>query len=73
MAPDLRGYGGSGRPDAVEAYAMPHLLRDLQGLLNHLGRERCILVGHDWGGYLACGIRTSCPGCSTASMTKSPT
>ena len=53
VAPDLRGYGGSGRPDAVEAYAMPRLLRDLQGLLDHLGRERCILVGHDWGGYLA--------------------
>jgi pimeloyl-ACP methyl ester carboxylesterase len=53
VAPDLRGYGGSGQPDAVEAYAMPRLLRDLQGLLDHLGRERCILVGHDWGGYLA--------------------
>lgn len=53
VAPDLRGYGRSGQPKAVEAYAMPHLLRDLQGLLDHLGRERCILVGHDWGGYLA--------------------
>ena len=53
MAPDLRGYGRSGKPEAVEAYAMPHLLRDLQGLLDHFGRERCILVGNDWGGYLA--------------------
>ena len=53
VAPDLRGYGGSGQPEAVEAYAMPHLLRDLLGLLAHFGRERCILVGHDWGGYLA--------------------
>ena len=32
---------------------MPHLLRDLQGLLDHFGREPCILVGNDWGGYLA--------------------
>ena len=53
VAPDLRGWGRSGQPEAVEAYAMPHLLRDLQGLLSHLGRKRCILVGHDWGGYLA--------------------
>jgi pimeloyl-ACP methyl ester carboxylesterase len=52
VAPNLRGYPPSDAPDAVEAYAMPRLLGDLHGLLDHLGRERCILVGNDWGGYV---------------------
>jgi epoxide hydrolase 4 len=52
VAPNLRGYPPSDAPDAVEAYAMPRLLEDLHGLLDHLGRERCILVGNDWGGYV---------------------
>lgn len=53
VAPNLRGYPPSDVPDGVEAYAMPRLLGDVHGLLDHLGRERCILVGNDWGGYLA--------------------
>jgi pimeloyl-ACP methyl ester carboxylesterase len=32
---------------------MPRLLSDVHGLLDHFGRERCILVGNDWGGYIA--------------------
>jgi pimeloyl-ACP methyl ester carboxylesterase len=52
VAPNLRGYPPSDTPDSVEAYAMPRLLGDLHGLLDHLGRERCILVGNDWGGYV---------------------
>ena len=53
VAPNLRGYPPSDAPDDVDAYAMPRLLGDLHGLLDHLGRERCILVGNDWGGYVA--------------------
>jgi pimeloyl-ACP methyl ester carboxylesterase len=53
VAPNLRGYPPSDVPDEVEAYAMPRQLGDLHGLLDHLGRERCILVGNDWGGYAA--------------------
>jgi pimeloyl-ACP methyl ester carboxylesterase len=53
VAPNLRGYAPSDAPDAVEAYAMPHLLGDIHGLLDHFGRERCTLVGNDWGGYVA--------------------
>jgi len=49
VAPNLRGYPPSDAPDSVEAYTMPRLLEDLHGLLDHLGRERCILVGNDWG------------------------
>jgi len=52
VAPNLRGYPPSDAPDNVEAYAMPRLLGDLHGLLDHLGQERCILVANDWGGYV---------------------
>jgi pimeloyl-ACP methyl ester carboxylesterase len=53
VAPDLRGFPPSDQPDAVDAYAMPRLLGDVHALLRHFGRERCILVGNDWGGYIA--------------------
>jgi pimeloyl-ACP methyl ester carboxylesterase len=49
VAPDQRGYGGSSRPEAVDAYDIVHLTDDLLALLDHLGEERAVLVGHDWG------------------------
>jgi epoxide hydrolase 4 len=53
VAPNLRGFPPSDQPEAVEAYAMPKSLGDVHALLRHFGRERCILVGNDWGGYIA--------------------
>jgi pimeloyl-ACP methyl ester carboxylesterase len=53
VAPNLRGFAPSDQPKAVDAYAMPRLLGDLHALLRYFGRERCILVGNDWGGYVA--------------------
>lgn len=53
VAPNLRGFPPSDQPEAVDAYAMPRLLGDVHALLRHFGRERCILVGNDWGGYIA--------------------
>lgn len=53
VAPNLRGFSPSDQPTAVDAYAMPRLLGDVLALLRHFGRERCILVGNDWGGYIA--------------------
>lgn len=49
VAPDMRGYGGSSRPDDVEAYDILDLTGDVLGLLDALGEERAVLVGHDWG------------------------
>ncbi|MDQ6773603.1 MAG: alpha/beta hydrolase [Candidatus Dormibacteraeota bacterium] len=49
VAPDLRGYGGTDRPEAEADYRMPLLLDDVEGLIDALGAERCHLAGHDWG------------------------
>jgi pimeloyl-ACP methyl ester carboxylesterase len=52
IAPDQRGYGLTPGPPEVEAYDMEHLTGDLVGLLDHLGAEKAIWVGHDWGGIV---------------------
>jgi pimeloyl-ACP methyl ester carboxylesterase len=62
IAPDLRGYGASDRPAAVDAYAVPALVGDVVGLIDALGEERVHLVGHDWGGALAWATAALHPG-----------
>lgn len=52
VAPDLRGYGHTDAPDAIEAYSIMHLVGDLVGLVAALGETKAILVGHDWGATL---------------------
>jgi pimeloyl-ACP methyl ester carboxylesterase len=49
VVPDVRGYGGSEKPDAIEAYDMEHMIGDLLGLIDHFGERRAVLIGHDWG------------------------
>jgi pimeloyl-ACP methyl ester carboxylesterase len=49
IAPDQRGYGRSSRPEAIEDYDIIHLTDDLLGLLDDIGEERAVFVGHDWG------------------------
>ena len=49
VAPDVRGYGGSDKPHEVEAYDMETLMNDVVGLIDALGEEKAVLVGHDWG------------------------
>jgi pimeloyl-ACP methyl ester carboxylesterase len=49
IAPDLRGYGGSDKPQAVEEYDIHHLVGDVVGLLDALDIEKAVFVGHDWG------------------------
>lgn len=53
VAPDLRGYGGSTRPKAKEAYRIPHLVEDAAGLFEALGAKRRLLIAHDWGAAIA--------------------
>lgn len=56
VAPDLRGYGETDLPEAIDAYSMRNLTADVVGLLDAIGVERAVLVGHDWGG----GIASAC-------------
>ncbi|HZC52929.1 MAG TPA: alpha/beta hydrolase [Mycobacterium sp.] len=53
LAPDQRGYGGSSAPDAIEAYNIHELTADVVGLLDDVGAERAVWVGHDWGAPVA--------------------
>ncbi|HEX2564031.1 MAG TPA: alpha/beta hydrolase [Acidimicrobiales bacterium] len=53
VVPDLRGFGASDRPGDVDAYALPHILGDVIGVLDHLGVGRAHVVGHDWGAAVA--------------------
>ncbi|AFZ36983.1 Soluble epoxide hydrolase [Stanieria cyanosphaera PCC 7437] len=53
VAIDLRGYNDSDKPKDVEAYKMSELTKDIEGVIEGLGYQSCILVGHDWGGAIA--------------------
>lgn len=53
VAPDLRGFGQTDRPRAVEAYDIFQLTGDLVGLVNAIGEGPAILAGHDWGAMVA--------------------
>ncbi len=49
LAPDQRGYGWSSGPRSVDAYRSDHLCADLVGLLDDVGADDALFVGHDWG------------------------
>src|SRR5207245_600561 len=54
VAPDLRGYGQSEKPRGIGAYRAPVLTGDIAALIHEFGAERAHVVGHDWGGGVAC-------------------
>ena len=53
VALDMRGYGATSAPSAIEAYTMSHLVGDVVGVVNALGGEPAVVVGHDWGAPVA--------------------
>jgi pimeloyl-ACP methyl ester carboxylesterase len=53
VAPDMRGYGQTDRPEAIDAYTLLHLVGDMVGVLDALGSETAVIVGHDWGAPVA--------------------
>ena len=53
VALDLRGYNKSDQPEGVEEYALPKLVDDVKAVIEHLGRDKAVIVGHDWGGFIA--------------------
>ncbi|MFD4632382.1 alpha/beta fold hydrolase [Streptomyces sp. NPDC058284] len=49
LVPDMRGYGGSSRPADPDAYDILTLCGDLIAILDDVGADDAVLVGHDWG------------------------
>ena len=53
VAPDMRGYGQTDSPDALEAFNIFQITGDIVGLVNALGESCAVIVGHDWGAWIS--------------------
>jgi epoxide hydrolase 4 len=53
VAVDLRGYNKSGQPEGVGKYSIDKLVGDVDAVIKHFKRDKAIIVGHDWGGFIA--------------------
>ena len=47
---DVRGYGGSDKPHAIEEYTLKKIGADIVGIIDFFEEDQAILIGHDWGG-----------------------
>jgi len=61
VAPDLRGYNLSDKPEGVESYRAKHLIADVLALGGRYANGKFTLVGHDWGGAVAWGLAIGHP------------
>jgi pimeloyl-ACP methyl ester carboxylesterase len=61
VAPDMRGYNLSSRPDGVAAYDIGPLTGDIAGLIRERGAGSALLAGHDWGGSVAWALAMNHP------------
>jgi pimeloyl-ACP methyl ester carboxylesterase len=61
LAPDQRGYGRSSRPVDVTDYDIIHLTDDLLALLDDVGEEQAVFVGHDWGSMVVWALAQRAP------------
>ena len=62
VAPDMRGYGESERPHAIEAYNQVEVVNDIIGLIPALGYDSAVVIGHDWGAPTAWSCALNHPG-----------
>lgn len=53
VAPDLRGYGSSDRPEGGEKYTILDDIGDIVGLVDALGTKQAVIAGHDIGAAIA--------------------
>ncbi|WP_193164648.1 alpha/beta fold hydrolase [Microbulbifer hainanensis] len=53
IAPDLRGFGLSDKPQGIGAYAATEICDDLIGMMDSMGLEQAVFCGHDWGQFIA--------------------
>ena len=61
VAPDLRGYGETEKPPEISEYRIDKLVRDVIELIHSLGKEKAIIVGHDWGAIIGWSIAMIAP------------
>ena len=61
VAIDQRGYNLSDQPEGVENYDMRFLVSDVVAVIRHLGAEKAVVVGHDWGGVVAWNVAFAVP------------
>ena len=61
IAPDLRGFNLSDKPQGVEQYQTKYVIQDIRELIEQLGFEKAYIVGHDWGGAVAWHFATAFP------------
>jgi epoxide hydrolase 4 len=61
VAIDQRGYNLSDKPKGVENYDVSLLVGDVAAVIKHLGRDKAIVVGHDWGGLVAWSLAIARP------------
>lgn len=53
VAVDMRGYGGTDAPAAIEAYSILDLVADQVAIVAALGSDKAVIIGHDWGAPVA--------------------
>lgn len=53
VAPDMRGYNLSDKPESLADYQVDVLVDDVKALADHLGYSKFTLIAHDWGGAIA--------------------
>lgn len=53
VAPDMRGYGQTDAPEAIDQYTLLHLVGDMVGVLDALEEKTAVIAGHDWGAPVA--------------------
>ena len=61
VAPDLRGYNLSDKPEGVEPYKAKHLVNDVLAVAAHFTKNKFALVAHDWGGAVAWAVAIGHP------------
>ncbi len=61
IAPDMRGYGRSSVHRTHDAYSMQNIVGDMLALIDSLGRERAVWIGHDWGSPVVWSIASHHP------------
>ena len=61
VAIDQRGYNLSDKPKGIDQYKIQHLVEDVRAVIRHCDSEKAIVVGHDWGGFVAWNVAMTYP------------